>query len=63
MRGFSCKPNVQFWLSLYALTVDRSDRSAKAHSERTDPIAPKCEARSDCTDPSDPREMPTPMYA
>ena len=26
--------------------IDRSDRSAKAHS--------------DCTDPSDPREMPTP---
>ena len=40
--------------------IDRSDRSAKAHSERTDPIAPKKEARSESTDPSDPREMPTP---
>ena len=40
--------------------IDRSDRSAKAHSERTDPIAPKKEARSESTDLSDPRKMPTP---
>ena len=39
--------------------IDRSDRSAKAHSERTDPIAPKKEARSESTDLSDPRQMPT----
>ena len=39
--------------------IDRSDRSAKAHSERTDPIAPKKEARSESTDLSDPRKMPT----